>query len=592
MWIVDKTAWRDGTARWRRSGAEPEPVPEPEPTALDPDPESDPEAPSSPPDPDPAPSAPTGSADAQAAPPVELVLEGPGIDPTGASVSTAAVLAWFAAVPAGSTVIVRGGDVIAVDATIRIDRRVHLRGRGELRFVGGVEAAPALKLIVAGSSVTGIRVGYAGPTPSSTGERNTGISIWASDVLIGGVTVDGFQNGIAVQPSGEFEGVVISACHVLNIVGSGGGRGSTSSAGEDRGDGITVWGARSAVVGNIVSAAPGTDARVGIHAENLPDFAVDPGSWADSMVTIEGNVVTGPFRRSIAVEGMAHTVVTGNTVSDATWWGLAVIDTRSVALVANTVRWTRTTDDDQGSAWRPKRCPVMLYRDAQGTVVSGNLIEIRGVAAAGIMAQAAPPPRGSDTIISAVDALITDNVVRIAGGTCPIGIALDRTRQPVVSGNRVAVTLASGSVGGVVSYLTEDAVVSDNSITGAATSNGFGVLHQGAGSIVVMGNRIDRIRVAVAVSNCTGGATIIGNTARECEYGLDTFGTTGHSVVQGNRWESNNTAHANAQPNTSYLSTRHMGLARPYGGRSGDILVGNGRLWVNDQGTWRSTTLS
>ena len=152
--------------------------------------------------------------------------------------------------------VVRGGDVIAMDATIRIDRRLHLRGRGELRFVGGVEAAPALKLIVSGSSVTGVRVSYAGPTASSTGERNTAISIWASDVLIDGVTVDGFQNGIAVQPSGEFEGVVISGCHVLNIVGSGGGRGSASSAGEDRGDGITVWGARSAVVGNIVSAAP------------------------------------------------------------------------------------------------------------------------------------------------------------------------------------------------------------------------------------------------------------------------------------------------------------------------------------------------
>ncbi|OAN35535.1 hypothetical protein A4X17_01780 [Plantibacter sp. H53] len=589
---MDRTSRSDGTARWRRTGAEPGPVPEPEPTAVEPEPDPDPDrgAPS-PPEPDPAPSAPTGNADTQAVPPVELVLEGPGIDPTGASVSTAAVLAWFAAVPAGSTVVVRGGDVIAVDATIRIDRRLHLRGRGELRFVGGVEAAPALKLIVSGSSVTGLRVSYAGPTASSTGERNTGISIWANDVLIDGVTVDGFQNGIAVQPSGEFEGVVISGCHVLNIVGSGGGRGSASSAGEDRGDGITVWGARSAVVGNIVSAAPGTDARVGIHAENLPDYAVDPGSWADSMVTIEGNVVTGPFRRSIAVEGMAHTVVTGNTVSDATWWGLAVIDTRSVALVANTVRWTRTADDDQGSAWGPKRCPAMIYRDAQGTVVSGNVIEIRGVAAAGIMAQAATPPGGSTTVIGAVDALITDNVVRIGGGTCPIGIALDRTGQPVVSGNRVAVTLASGSVGGVVSYLAQDAVVSDNSITGAATSNGFGVLHQGAGSIVVMGNRIDRVRVAVAVNNCTGGATIIGNTGRECEYGLDTFGTTGPSVVQGNRWESDNTAHANAQPNTSYLSTRHMGLARPYGGQSGDILVGNGRLWVNDQGTWRSATL-
>nr|WP_228506667.1 right-handed parallel beta-helix repeat-containing protein [Plantibacter sp. VKM Ac-2880] len=566
----------------------PEPPDAPEPADPLPPPPGDDPAPE--PTPEPAP-APVGTDAVPASSPAELVLEGPGIDPTGATVSTEAVLAWFAAVPAGSTVVVRGGDVIALDATLRIPRRIHLRGHGELRFGGGVSTTPALKLVGDGSTVTGIRITYTGPAAPATGGRSTGIGIWADDVTVSGVTVDGFQNGVAVQPTGEFEGVIVSGCHILNVTGSGGGRGSASSAGEDRGDGITVWGARATVVGNVVSAAAGTDARVGIHAESLPAYAAEPGDWADSLVTIEGNVVTGPFRRSIAVEGMAHTVVTGNTVSDATWWGIAAIDSRSVALVANTVCWTRTAADDQGSAWTPKRGPIMIYRNARGTVVANNVIDVRGVASAAIMAQAAGAP-GSATVVGASDALITDNVVRIADGTCPVGISLDRAKQPVVTGNRITVTRGSGSVGGIVAYFAEDAVISDNSITGSATSHGFGVLHEGPGSVVITGNRIDHIRVAVSVANCSGGATIATNTARDCEYGLDTFGSTGRSVVYGNRWEVTNTAHANAQPNTSYLSTRHMGLARPYGGASGDLLVGNGRLWVNDQGTWRSATLS
>ncbi|MGK9148254.1 right-handed parallel beta-helix repeat-containing protein [Plantibacter flavus] len=564
------------------AGVDPDPQPEPSPRP--------PEEPVSGPEPEPA-GVPDADVPPLAEPRGEHVLAGEGIDPTGASVSTAAVRAWFAALPADSTVVVRGGDVIALDGTIRIDRRIDLRGGGELRFVGGIESAPALKLIAAGSTVSEVRITYTGPAGSTSGERNVGIDIHASDVVIDGVTVDGFQNGIINRPFGEYGGVVITGCHVLNVTGAGGGSGSGSSAGEDRGDGITIWGARASVVGNIVTAASGADARIGIHAESLPDYAIDPGPWADALITFTGNVVTGPFRRGIVLEGVSHSVIVANTVSDATWWGIALIDTRATAVVGNTVRWTRTAAEHPGSAWKPSRCPIMIYRDVQGATVEANQIEIRGDAAAAISLSAAVLP-GSNSPVGATDTVVSDNIVRIADGTCPNGIVLDRAVRPTVSGNRLTVSLASGVVGGVLSYHCVDAMLTDNSITGAAVTNGFGLHHQGAGSIVITGNRIDRIRVGVAVVNCTGGATIVGNTARECEYGLDTYGTTGRSVVQGNRWESNNTAHANAQPQTSYLSTRHMGLARPYGGASGDLLVGNGKLWVNDQGTWRSATLT
>ncbi|HXH36095.1 MAG TPA: right-handed parallel beta-helix repeat-containing protein [Plantibacter sp.] len=574
----------------RKSAATPEPTAEPSP-----EPSPQPEPPVTEPDLDPGAVEPTPSspdaAPTHGATPGERVLEGVGIDPSGATVSTVAASRWFAALPAGTTVVVRGGDVIALDATLRIDRRIDIRGGGELRFVGGIAGAPALKLITDGTTVSGVRITYTGGAASTSGERNVGIDIHASDVVIDGVTIDGFQNGIIIRPSGEYGGVVVTNCHVLGVTGAGGGTGSDSSAGEDRGDGVTIWGARATIVGNIIAAAPGADARIGIHAEGLPDYASDPGPWADAMITISGNVVTGPFRRGVALEGVSHAVVSANTVSDATWWGIGVFDTRSVAIIGNTVRWTRTAAETPGSAWKPSRCPIMVYRDAQAITVEANLIEIRGDAAAAIMLFSAPPI-GSTAQVGATDAVISDNVVRLAAGTCPIGIAMDRAIRPIVSGNRLTVSLAAGVVGGVLSYLCVDAMVSGNSVSGAATTSGYGVHHQGASSIVVTGNRIDRIRVGVAVINCTEGATIVANTARGCEYGLDTYGTTGRSVVEANRWESTGTAHANAQPNTSYLSTRHMGLARPFGGASGDLLVGNGRLWVNDQGTWRSAALT
>jgi parallel beta-helix repeat protein len=521
-----------------------------------------------------------------------IVLAGPGIDPTGATVSTAAVQALLAAAPDGSTVIVPGGAVLQLDATLQLDQRLALQGSGELRWTAGIANAPALRVMAPGSTVREVRLTNPDHLGSATGARNVAIDIRTSDVTIDGVRIVGFQNGVVNEPTGEFEGVIVTNCHIVDIVGAGGGRGSASRAGEDRGDGITIWGARALVSGNVVNALAGTDARIGIHAEGLSDYEVDPGQYPDAMFSINDNVVSGPFRRGIALEAVSHATVSGNTVTGSTWWGIAAIDTRSTGISNNTVRWTRAAEDDQGSAWGPSRGPIMVYRSAEATVLDGNVIEIRGVASAAIRLQDAAMPSGDTTTsVGSTDTVITDNVIRLAGGTCPNGVVLQRAVRPLVIGNRFSVTTPSGAAGGIVSYLSADLVIADNSLLGAGEASGYGIQHQGAGTVQVTGNRIEGFRIGMGITNASAGVTIVGNTVVACATGIDTYGSSGRSVIAANRLSVSGTPHINAQPATSYLTTRHMGTARPVGGGSGDLLVGDKLLWVNDRGTWRSLPL-
>lgn len=43
---------------------------------------------------------------------------------------------------------------------------------------------------------------------------------------------------------------------------------------------------------------------------------------------------------------------------------------------------------------------------------------------------------------------------------------------------------------------------------------------------------------------------------------------------------------------TVALRTKHEGAATPTGGASGDIRIGNGKIWVNDAGTWKSVAVA
>jgi hypothetical protein len=37
---------------------------------------------------------------------------------------------------------------------------------------------------------------------------------------------------------------------------------------------------------------------------------------------------------------------------------------------------------------------------------------------------------------------------------------------------------------------------------------------------------------------------------------------------------------------------RHIGSATPTGGYSGEVRVGNNKLWANDRGTWKSVAIA
>lgn len=42
----------------------------------------------------------------------------------------------------------------------------------------------------------------------------------------------------------------------------------------------------------------------------------------------------------------------------------------------------------------------------------------------------------------------------------------------------------------------------------------------------------------------------------------------------------------------STLGTAHVSSTTPIGGRSGDMYIGTSKIWVNDNGTWKSVAVA
>jgi hypothetical protein len=134
-------------------------------------------------------------------------------------------------------------------------------------------------------------------------------------------------------------------------------------------------GAQATIVGNVVNAKAGTDARTGIHEEALAPYEATRAPHSHSLVTISGNLVYGQFRRGIVSEGVTSAAITSSTIADATWWGIAVTQGGDdVTVVGNSILWTRTAGDLQGSAWSPGRGAIRVYGTANRTLVANNTI--------------------------------------------------------------------------------------------------------------------------------------------------------------------------------------------------------------------------
>ncbi|SOE00421.1 right-handed parallel beta-helix repeat-containing protein [Blastococcus haudaquaticus] len=471
-----------------------------------------------------------------------VLLDGDDVDPTGAADSSGGIQRRIDDAPDGAVIAIPAGAVLRCTSTITLGGTgKSLVGPGELRFTEGVDDAAALLVTGNGSRIAQVTVTNPNEligTPD--GRRSSGIDINAHDVTVTDCRVDRFNHGIVVAADGEWLGAQILGNRVTNVVGAGGGRGSDSPEGEDRGDGITVWGAQATVVGNVVSALPGTDARIGIHAEALGDGAEERPPHSDAMVTISGNVVTGPFRRSIVLEEIDSGTVVGNTCADATWWSIALISGSACLVADNTIRYSRTADDDQGYAYSPVRAAVQVY-GGRGHVVRGNTVTVTGDADAFVvLTELGSPPE---------DALVSGNSCQVAeGGSCTRGVSMVGDRGPVRP--RVTGNVFSGmSTAGIYLGGATSPDVEGNTVVGGAGCE-HGVLGDAAANsgAAVLGNRIVDCGTGIGLFFVTS-ALVSANTTQGCATAIDLF-ESGGVVAVGNLSIGAGSAVANRGTNT------------------------------------------
>lgn len=420
------------------------------------------------------------------------VLAGPGIDPTGATMSTDGIRDFIDNLPNEGVraIEVPAGTVLQLDGTIEIPANTILRGGGELRWTEGIANSAALSVVGDNVEITGVTLTNPNELGTPDGDRNYGIEIKGSDVRVIGNHIELFQNGIAVRYGGEYHDIVIANNRVKDVIGVGGGPASPENLGEDRGDGIVVWGAQATVTGNVVNAKEGTDARVGIHTESITVGNAEDAPHTASMVTITGNVVYGQFRRSIVSENVAHTTIVGNTVADATWWNIAVILRSHDSVVSgNTILFTRTSEDGQGQNYDPRRAPIMVYGGVERAQITDNSIVVKE----GAQARAFVVVQGVDDQIPQ-GVTVDGNTGFNEGGVVTDGVAtVGATEGLRVTDNRL--TGFSG-IGVAIGNGSNDFLVDRNELVGDDADLGIQVTSEEDGGRVT-GNIIEGVATGV-----------------------------------------------------------------------------------------------
>ncbi|GAB3497985.1 right-handed parallel beta-helix repeat-containing protein [Amycolatopsis cihanbeyliensis] len=452
----------------------------------------------------------------------------------GVTDDTAAVQRVLDAAAEGVTVVFPGGRTFALHDGLRVTRRLTLTGGGTLSFVAGVEHKPALLLAADGCRAEGLRLVNPHRLHADSGESNHGITVAANDVTVSHCHLELFQYGVAVQSTGgEFTGIVISHNRIKDVLGSGAGAASRSMSGEDRGDGIAVWGARASVIGNVINALEGTDARIGIHCEALSagrNRTHPP--HADALVTVSANVVTGRFRRGIVCEEMRAVTITGNAVADPTWWGIALITSTDCTVTGNSVVWTRTGADDQGAGYSPRRCALYCFGGVDNCLFTANVVRAAGGSRlyayfAATASEDADPPAPTDVRVDG------NNFAADPGAAVRHGIVSDvRTSRLRVLGNTVRGFTERGFWG----FGAEDAEIRNNLFEPAPGASGDSVgIHcaeDGSDGMSICGNTVRGAVTGITRANGSG-TLLTGNSIQDCVRGIDCWGTS-QGVVTGN----------------------------------------------------------
>lgn len=423
------------------------------------------------------------------------------------------------------TVEVPQGKIFKLTAKLTVSNRLTLEGNGELRWVAGIANGPALEVTADGVALNRLNMTNPNKLGARTGSAQFGIYFSANEGSVVSCQLRNFQTGVAVSAYGEFTKFVISDNQILDCIASGDGPSDpVSIKGEDRGDGIVVWGAICSITGNVVTAEAGGDSRIGIHVEALDPFVPTPGPYPGALAAVSGNTVTGPFRRGLVFEGVRHGSITGNTVAGATWWGICAAATKGCSISGNAILYDRPSSNQSGAAWAPLYGGIILNLDCAQTSVNGNVITVAagGYAVGGILVTGQPSLRGVGNVLagniihfegtannnsSGVYATYQDGIVVGHNSimNVQLGLYTFDVTSPKIDGNKIAIIKVTGS---------------------NATR---GVLINGAPNVNVSQNSIRGADVGTYVTNFDGGI-VAGNYAEDCAIAGDFFGSSRFGV--------------------------------------------------------------
>lgn len=473
---------------------------------------------------------------------IGVVLSGTGIDPTGTTASTTAVQAILNAAADGTTVRVPDGAIISITAGLTISKRIRFTGAGEIRYTGASTGQVLLLITADGVHLDGLYLTNPGATDC------VGVVVQANIFRATANRVVGFRDGIQVSAQGEFHDIVIANNQVLDVIGSGLGPGNGTYNGENNGDGIVCWGATVTITGNRVTCKTGSDARIGIHVESLPGQEVTAYTHGDSMAVIAGNVITGKFRRGIVSEGVAHAAITGNTIADATWWGIALIGLAfHCTVTGNTIKYTRTAADTQGSNSAPAQAGIMLFciqSPQVNNLIANNVI--RAVTGSqmpsGIVLQA----DSSVASNAATGLLISGNIINDEAGQMSNGINLTAaTTDAQILNNYIGAT----TVNGIFAFTATQITVAGNKVNGPGSINtSRGVfLNGGANEARVDSNTIRDVVTGISTQFRAVMTTANNNWVKNASTGIEMFSSTGVAAVNSNTF-SNVTTHTASLP--------------------------------------------
>ncbi len=432
-----------------------------------------------------------------------------GADPSGKTDATAAVQRWAAA---GGMLTLPAGSRFAVSDTIVVSQAgTWISGRGALVARTGLAGKSLLTVRADDCIVDGIVLENPDRLRTIDGEPTYGILICGDRNRIEGCIVRDFQMCLATSATGEFYDNSFLSNH-CRVLGAGDDR---KQQGENRGDGITDWGARAKIIGNTVEAASGqgthNDCRIGIHVENLSSYAQNNGGTdAGAGSEIIGNIVvpspdgTGRFRRCYSIEGITHARLIGNYGRGWTWNGVWLVGASNGSIVADNILYQDLRRMlANGASWNPSRAAILVYANDGVTLRD---VQVRG------------------------------NLVELVGGTQDCGIRVQSARgrvENVMISNNTCISLAAlgDDVSGILVVEAVDVQITGNRVKGGWNT---GIRLLSSQQISIDGCTVSGARgFAIAAQATRTRLRITRNTLSDCGQGIESVGNAG-SVIDGN----------------------------------------------------------